>query len=749
MSFEGDTVKTDRRRTRLASSLSASLAALALLLCVVQPTPVGAQIGRIIDDIETKGQARVILRMRDSGSATAWANQKSIVAQREAVRQMRRQLEPQLNRNDVSVRQSYSSLPFLGVTVNRQQLGQLLAMEGVGGVYPVTTERMAQAAGPSKGVERPSLTSSVPSIDVVEAWTRGYEGEGYTVAVIDGGIADDHPMLAGKAVGDACFSATFGGDTFTQCPSGQTPEIGDGAAANCPAGSTRCDHGTHVASIAVGNDGSNYGVARGARFMPIDVFSEVTSADVCDPDPAPCELTDSLAVLDALNYINENVETYNIVSVNLSLGGGAHTGPCDDDPRKDVIDMLREKGVATFAAAGNEGMNGATNAPACISTANGVGATNDSTIVASFSNFASFTDVMAPGVNIRAAHPDGGLVYRSGTSMATPHAAGAYAVIRSALPEADLDEIDAAIAATGDPVSRVSQNFSVPRLKVHAAILRLQGVNVRTFNNVFGSLTDTVGQSYMRVYNQDEETGRIRVTLRDGATGARLGRWVSPDIPGHASFQFNVNRLETEAQADDVIAASDRPYYNLVVESDFDGTVQHVLWQRRAGILSNMTSCADGIDSGDRVLLNIHSPSISQYPSFVRIYNDGTVADRANIDVYDATTGDYAGMWTSPSIDVGAAYEATVDEIIADLFVAPEPDTESDAPEDSGADTDTGNATTTDGSGDTSSGDAVSLVPVHLNIELAAGFDGYLQHAVYNTAADVLTDLSSKCDLGG
>lgn len=757
MSLDGDTVKTERWRIRWAFSPSAAAAAFAILLSGFVPSAAHAQIGRIIDDIEAAGQARVIVRMRDSASATPWAQQTSVAAQREAVRQMRRQLEPQLTLKDVAVRKSYSSLPFLGVTVNREQLGQLMTLDGVAGVYPVVTERKAQATGTVKTVERPALTSSIPSIDVVEAWARGYDGEGYTVAVIDGGIADDHPMLAGKAVGDACFSATFGGDTFTKCPSGQSPEIADGAAANCPAGSTRCDHGTHVASIAVGNDGTNYGVARGAQFMPIDVFSEVTSDDVCDPDPAPCELTDSLAVLDALNYVNESVETYNIVSVNLSLGGGAYMGACDDDPRKDVIDMLREKGVATFAASGNEGMNGASNAPACISSANGVGATNDSTTVASFSNFASFIDVMAPGVNIRAAHPDGGLVFRSGTSMATPHAAGAYAIIRSALPDADLDEIDAAVAATGDPVSRSSQNFTVPRLKVHTAILRLQGVNVRTFNNVLGSLTDTVGQSYIRVYNEDEETGRIRVTLRDGASGARLGRWVSPDIPGHASFQFNVNRLETEAQADEVIASTDRPYYNLVIESGFDGTVQHVLWQRNAGILSNMTSCADGIDSGERVLLNVHSPSVTQYPSFVRIYNDGTIADQANIDVYDATTGEYAGMWTSPSIEVGASYEATVAEMIADLFIAPEPDPESDpepdpesdAPAGSGENEDTPTNVSTDAGDDTSAGDAVPLVPVHLNIELAAGFDGYLQHAVYNTAADVLTDLSAKCDLGG
>lgn len=695
------------------------MASIALLVGMIFSPSAQAQVEAILNQLERTGQARVIVMMKEAAQSGTWAKASTAQEQRAMVREMRRQLAPELARRDLVVQRSFSSLPFVGLNIDRERLGALMGMEGVAGVYPVRVERKAQAAR-SSGFESSALSSSVPSIDIEDAWARGYEGEGYTIAVIDGGIATDHAMLAGKSVGDACFSAEFGFDTVTECPSGQTPEIGTGAASNCPAGSDRCDHGTHVASIAVGNDGANFGVARAAQLMPIDVFSEVTSVADCGPDSSPCQLTDSIAVLDALNYVNENAELHNVVAVNLSLGGGENTGPCDNDPRRVVVDMLREKGIATVAATGNDGSSEFINAPACISSVRSVGATTDSTTVASFSNYASFVDVMAPGVNIRAADPAGGMVVRSGTSMATPHVAGAYAVIQSALEDVSLDDIDAAITATGLRTSRVGQNFSVPRLRIHRAILNLQGVNTRTFNNVIGSRVTGVGQSFVRLHNASDEAGRARVSLLDAETGAQLGRWTSPNIPAHASFQFNVDRLEREAVADTVIATDERVYYNLVVESGFDGSMQHVLWQRTAGVISNMTSCADGVSGGERSLFNVHSPSFVQYPSSVRIYNAGSTGDQATLSVYNANTGEEVVQWTSPVIESGAAMEVTVAQLVEEFA-----------------------------STDPSEDNAADILPVHLNIEMDDGFNGHLQHTIHNTSAGVLTDMSAQCRLGG
>lgn len=708
------------RRVSHVASAAIMLLAMAGGINVAQ-----AQVDTIVQQLKAHGQARVIVMMKEAAESDAWARAGSAQEQRAMVREMRRSLDVELAQSDLVVQRSFSSLPFVGLNIDQERLGALLSLEGVAGVYPVIVERKAQAR-PGAAFESTSLASSVPSIDVADAWARGYEGEGYTVAVIDGGIAVDHAMLAGKSVGAACFAATFGLDTVTECPSGTFPEIGPGAASNCPLGSDRCDHGTHVASIAVGNDGTNFGVARQAQLMPIDVFSEVSSVEDCAPGSSPCQLTDSLAVLDALNYINENAEEFNIAAVNLSLGGGSNTGVCDNDPRKLVIDMLREKDIVTVAATGNDGTNGSINAPACISSVRSVGATTDGLSVASFSNHAAFVDVMAPGVNVRAAHPDGGLVSRSGTSMSTPHVAGAYAVIRSAFGDADdpesnedemsLDDIEEAIASTGLRTVRAGQNYSVPRIRVHRAILSLQGINTRVFNNVIGSRVTEVGQSFVRLHNTADQAGRARVSLRDAETGVQLGRWTSPSIPPHASFQFSVDRLESEAVGDVEIASDERVYLNLVVESDFEGSMQHILWQRTAGVISNMTSCEDGVSAAGDSLFNVHSPSLVSYPSSIRIYNAGSTGDRVTLTVYNATTGEELTDWTSSRIEPGAAIEVTIPEIVSEDFATEE---------------------------------ELDLLPVHLNVEMEDdGFTGHLQHTVRNTPAGVLTDMSARCQLG-
>ncbi len=688
----------------------------AMLAGVIVAVPAHAQLEDIMKQLDATGQARVIVRMQDVLQPGRWEGAVSVIDQRAAVRSMRRSFDSALLESDIVIDRSFSSLPFVGVKLDRERLGALMTLSEVAGVYPVTIERKAQVK------VRPALTSSTPSIDVTDAWALGHEGQDQTIAVIDGGFDTSHAMLSNKVVGEACFSATFGTDTFSQCPGGITPQIGFGAASNCPSDSNRCDHGTHVASIAVGNDGTNYGVARAANLMPIDVFSEVTDDEDCSPNPAPCELTDSLAVLDALNYVNENAEDFNVVAVNLSLGGGENMGPCDSDPRKVVVDMLREKGVATIAASGNEGYDDAINAPACISSVLSVGATNDKSVVAAFTNVSSHLDFMAPGISIRAARAGGGLVTRSGTSMAVPHLAGAIAVIRSAFPEATVDEIDEALTRSGIPVTKLDLEFDTPRILVNQAILTLQGINVRVFNNVIGSRTTDVGQSFIRLYNSSDEDGRARVSLRDSETGARLGRWISPNIPAHASFQFNVSKLESEAAADVAIATDERTYYNLVVETEFEGSMQHVLWQRNAGVISNMTSCADGVDGGERSLLNVHSPNVVQYPSSVRIYNSGTAGDSATLDIYNASTGERLGTWNSGVIDAGAAQEITIAELVEDLELEPNE-----------------NNTLADSAGN---------LPTHINIEMQESFTGHMQHTVRNTISNVLTDMSAKCALG-
>lgn len=115
------------------------------------------------------------------------------------------------------------------------------------------------------------LSQSVPLIGANQAWANGFSGAGYTIAILDTGVDSSHPFLAGKVVHEACYSGTAAGST-SLCPNGQTAVVGPGVATPCTL--SGCDHGTHVAGIAAGTGSTFSGVAKDARIIAIQVFSQ-------------------------------------------------------------------------------------------------------------------------------------------------------------------------------------------------------------------------------------------------------------------------------------------------------------------------------------------------------------------------------------------------------------------------------------------------------------------------------------------
>src|SRR5262249_49098603 len=186
--------------------------------------------------------------------------------------------------------------------------------------------------------------------------------------------------------------------------------------------------------------------------MAVQVFSKFTAVADCGLFNTPCVGAYTSDLIAGLERVYAVHGTRNIASVNLSLGGGSFTAPCDGEPEKPIIDSLRAVGIATVIAAGNDGSRSALSAPGCISSAISVGSTTKTSVLSSFSNIAAFLSVLAPGSSIVSSVPGGGYATASGTSMATPHVTGVMALFKQGDPGATITEAVAALQQTGVPV---------------------------------------------------------------------------------------------------------------------------------------------------------------------------------------------------------------------------------------------------------------------------------------------------------
>ncbi|MFO1039136.1 MAG: S8 family serine peptidase [Geminicoccaceae bacterium] len=322
-----------------------------------------------------------------------------------------------------------------------------------------------------------SLAQSVPKINADDVWAKGFSGSGRTVAIVDTGVDKFHPMLSGRVKAEACFSTNDASSgALSVCPNGVTSSTAPGSGIGCPARRfDGCDHGTHVAGIAAGN-GARKGVAPGANIIAVQVFSAFYSNTCLQIGKTiPCDTAFTTDQIRGLEFVYSKRNAFKIDSINVSIGGGQFSSFCDSQisAYTAVVSKLRGAGIATIIASGNSGFNGQVGAPACISPAVTVGSTTKSDQISSFSNHASMVDVLAPGSDITSSVPGGGLGVKSGTSMATPHVTGTFALLRQAKPTATVSDIEAALKSTGKLISRAG--IAKPRIDVLAALNKLLG----------------------------------------------------------------------------------------------------------------------------------------------------------------------------------------------------------------------------------------------------------------------------------
>lgn len=353
---------------------------------------------------------------------------------------------------------AFTTIPFYAAEVGHEELTDLLKDDSIAGIQE---DKLFQL----------DLASSTQTIGADALWQAGYDGGGQVVAVLDTGVMPGHPFLSGAIVSEACFSSNYAAHNASSlCPGGATSSTAPGAGADC-SGATGCGHGTHVAGIVAGDSLSLRGVAPGAGIIAVKIFSRFDSTQYCSS--APCVLAYNSDIVSGLEHVHLLRSTFNIAAVNMSLGGGSYAAACDSsDPfTTTAINNLHAAGIATVIASGNNGYTSSIASPACITNAVSVGATSKTSpvSVSSYSNSSNLLDLLAPGSSIYSSTSDGGFGYKSGTSMATPHVAGAFAILRQRFPSESTDQLIDRLKNTGVPVTDGRNGLTKPLIDISAA----------------------------------------------------------------------------------------------------------------------------------------------------------------------------------------------------------------------------------------------------------------------------------------
>ncbi|MDT0342472.1 S8 family peptidase [Streptomyces litchfieldiae] len=267
-----------------------------------------------------------------------------------------------------------------------------------------------QTDPPSWGLDR--IDQADPPLD--DSYTYpSHAGAGVTAYIVDTGVRLSHEDFGGRA--------TFGFDAFG----------GNGSDGN--------GHGTHVAGTVAG---ASYGVAKAADIVAVKVLDNAGSGTI-------------ETVVAGVDFVTGDADGPAVA--NMSLGGGA-SAALDTAVRNSIA-----AGVTYAVAAGNDyGDDASASSPARVDEAITVASSTNTDAISGFSNVGSVVDIFGPGSGITSAWSTGDSAENtiSGTSMATPHVAGAAALYLADNPAATPAQVEAALvdSAVWNRLSGVPSN---------------------------------------------------------------------------------------------------------------------------------------------------------------------------------------------------------------------------------------------------------------------------------------------------
>nr|WP_236838561.1 S8 family serine peptidase [Caldalkalibacillus salinus] len=320
-------------------------------------------------------------------------------------------------------------------------------------------------------------------INAPQAWDITTGSPSVKVAILDTGIDHNHPNLTDIVDTDEGRSFV-GGSTMD----------GNG-------------HGTHVAGT-VASYGSVSGVMQNATLVPVKVLSDSGSGTL-------------YGITEGILYaadIGSDV-------INMSLGGGGYNQSMDEATRTAV-----ESGTIVVAAAGNNGTS-SISYPAAYDSVIAVGSVTSDRTRSYFSNYGSGLEVMAPGSDIYSTWPNSQYNTISGTSMASPHAAGVAGLIRAVNPGISVSEARQILSDTAQDAGS-SYEYGNGIVDAYAAVQAAGGVTDPDPGDPGEDAITVTSVSTNYSYYYRGETVRITAVVQDG-DGAALA---------NANVDFTITR---------------------------------------------------------------------------------------------------------------------------------------------------------------------------------------------------------------